>query len=322
LPIYVYTYELSEGEQIYAAINRCLRLHDHEAIAFWRPLIWKIDRALAVLPPYKGKLFRGINVRFSEEAYRTGRDVCWEGFSSASADKAVAEQFVKGDEGSLFILQSASARAISRFSKFPDEAEVLFRPNTVFSVISTLYGQSDIGQFYSCIDSIAMRESSATVGALRPSGSCPRDSHVVVAVVPPQLWRPTIDHIRAMDGAVVTSVDFEHDETGLSTAQVRLAADPSVPVKCAVTPACSDSDPADVCWATEGVPVVWSVNRGYSDPQHMGQWVCPSSSSPESEDCGRSAVQIRVLPSPLLIPERRSSKTLHQANPECSKNYQ
>ena len=68
----------------------------------------------------------------------------------------MAEEFVKGDEGSLFFIQCSAGRPISKFSKFPDEAEVLFRPNTVFTITSTLYGTSEIGQFYSGIDNIAM----------------------------------------------------------------------------------------------------------------------------------------------------------------------
>ena len=101
------------------------RVLPQEGIDFWRPLLWQIDQALLVLPPQSGKLYRGISLRFSEKSYKTGHDVCWPAFSSASANQAVAEEFVKGDEGTLFFLQSASARAISRFSKFPDEAEVL-----------------------------------------------------------------------------------------------------------------------------------------------------------------------------------------------------
>ena len=83
-----------------------------------------MDCALELLPAYKGRLYRGINVRFSESQYRTGQMVCWAPFSSASAEQSVAKEFVAGDEGSLFFLHSAGARAISRFSKFPDEAEV------------------------------------------------------------------------------------------------------------------------------------------------------------------------------------------------------
>ena len=167
VPIYVYTYELpGEPDQIYSAMNRAMRVHDHDAVDFWRPLIWQIDRALQELPCHKGRLYRGINVRFSEDDYKAGQKVCWPALSSASAEKSVASEFVKGDEGSLFFIACTAGRPISRFSKFPDEAEVLFRPNTVFTITSTLYGRSDIGQFYSGIDNIAMVE----VGA-RPQTS-------------------------------------------------------------------------------------------------------------------------------------------------------
>ena len=43
VPIYVYTYELADdGDQIYSAMNRAMRLHDEAAIEFWRPLIWQV----------------------------------------------------------------------------------------------------------------------------------------------------------------------------------------------------------------------------------------------------------------------------------------
>ena len=51
LPIYVYTCELAESDdQIYGAMNRAMRESDAEALAFWRPLIWLLDRALQVRP--------------------------------------------------------------------------------------------------------------------------------------------------------------------------------------------------------------------------------------------------------------------------------
>ena len=147
------------GDQIYGAMNTAMRLADAPALAFWRPLLWHIDRALLALPPYRGRLYRGISLRFSELTYRSGQEVCWPAFSSASTDKSVGESFVSDDEGTLFILQSTSARSIGPFSKFPEEAEVLFRPNTAFEITSTLFGNTDIGQFYSSVDNIAMRVS-------------------------------------------------------------------------------------------------------------------------------------------------------------------
>ena len=49
--------------------------------------------------------------------------------------------------------------------------QVLFRPNTVFEVNSTLYSASEIGQFYSGIDNIAMSE--VTFSTANPSPPAP-----------------------------------------------------------------------------------------------------------------------------------------------------
>ena len=132
--------------QIYGAMNRAMRLHDSVAIDFWRPLIWHVDRALQQLPPYAGRLYRGIGVRFKEQEYKKHEQVVWPAFSSASATRAVAQEFVKGDDGTLFFVNSCAARAISKLSRFPDEDEVLFRPNTVFEITSTLYGYAPVGR--------------------------------------------------------------------------------------------------------------------------------------------------------------------------------
>ena len=157
--LYVYTFELKDQpEQIYGAMNKAMRDHDRAALEFWLPLIWHVDQALLALPAYRGPLYRGIDCRFNESSYKQGLKVCWPAFSSASAQREVAEEFVKGGEGTLFILQSLSARAISAFSKYPEEEEVLFRPNTLFTITSTLYGTSEIGKFYSDVDNIAMAE--------------------------------------------------------------------------------------------------------------------------------------------------------------------
>ena len=174
VPIYVYTYEMeeAEGDQIYGAMNRAMRTRDAAAIGFWRPLIWQIDRALLRLPPHRGKLYRGINVRFDEHSYKAGHQICWPAFSSASATRAVAESFVHSGNGSLFFVTSAGARAISRYSKFPQENEVLFRPNTLFTITSTLYGTSDIGQFYfTHVDNIAMSEREVAAAPALREGS-------------------------------------------------------------------------------------------------------------------------------------------------------
>eukprot|EP00667_Euglena_gracilis_P000079 EG_transcript_79 len=160
--IFVYTYELaypSEGfDQIYAAMNKAMRLRQLEQIEFWRPLVWEIDMALMAFPTYRGKCYRGINCKMDATAYQTGTHICWPSFSSASQSLSVAEEFAKGDEGTLFFLSSVGARPISAVSRFPEEAEVLFPSNSVFTITSTLHSQSEIGAFYGRIDNVAMAQ--------------------------------------------------------------------------------------------------------------------------------------------------------------------
>ena len=160
VPIFVYSYELAAGDQLYSVMNRVMREGAAEGIAFWRPLIWRLDQALLRLPEYTGKLFRGLPVRFDAGGYEVGGRLRWPAFSSSSAARSVANEFVAGDHGTLFFLQSRSARAIRAFSHFPDEEEVLFRPNTEFRITATLYNVSEIGKFYSGenVDNIEMAE--------------------------------------------------------------------------------------------------------------------------------------------------------------------
>ena len=224
LSLFIYSYQLPDeggSNQIYEALNRAMRDQDPQSVAFWRPMIFYIDTALAALPPWKGKVYRGIDCKFSNRSYKTGATVFWPSFSSASTERSVAEEFAKGDAGTLFFVQGTSARAISACSRYPEEAEVIFRPNTRFQITSTLYSSSEIGAFYSAIDNIAMSEASLL-------GVEPREmltSHVLLQV-PMDLMYDTISHTAALPGAAVQSVDVINSDDGQSlSACIVFAAD-------------------------------------------------------------------------------------------------
>ena len=133
-------------------------------IAFWRPLIWQLDCVLDKLPNHQGTVYRGVGLHFDEDKYRQGNAVCWPAFSSASTQEGVAKEFVekkKKEEGTLFFVHSTRAKAVSQFSRFPEEQEVLFRPNTGFEVSETLYKRNQIASFHDVThDCIEMREAS------------------------------------------------------------------------------------------------------------------------------------------------------------------
>ena len=300
VPIYVYTYELAgDCDQIYGAMNRAMRNHDEGAVTFWRPLIWHLDCALAVLPDFKGKLFRGINVRFSEEVYQTGKTVTWPAFSSASAMQSVAEEFVKGDDGSLFFVQSASAKEISRFSKFPDEVEVLFRPNSTFTITSTLYGTSDIGQFYACVDNIAMSQT-ADVGPADKGGpskqvgiytSCQppaSDTSQIVVNVPNRFFYPMLTSLANTRELLVDDVTVECGQQP-TFAQVMMIPNPGIsppsPPKCQGIDATRCPSPA----------VASDV------PQSRSQLSCLLPLHPSPQTLRKSSSELQVAESPQSI---------------------
>jgi len=226
--LFVYTYEqFDDGnalDQIYGSLNAAMRKRDERMIAFWRPFIWELDQALMALPPYVGKSYRGISCVMDPKVYATSRRICWPSFSSASESRTVAEVFARGDAGTLFFLQSTNAKAIGTVSRFPDEAEVMFAPNSLFEVTSTVTQASDIGQFYGKIDNIAMKQ----VGGLYVTGTAPRPvGHTSMLVhLPPTMMNAVVERLTNMQSAGIQSLDlFNERDDGIS-AYVLVRADP------------------------------------------------------------------------------------------------
>ena len=119
--IYVYTYELpseDDQDQIYGAMNRCMRNGVQEEIKFWQPYMWHLDQALLRLPPAKERLYRGICLTFESGVYQKGSTILWPAYSSSSMMRSVAEEFARGStKGTLFFLYSQTGRNISEYSR-------------------------------------------------------------------------------------------------------------------------------------------------------------------------------------------------------------
>ena len=263
--IFVYTYELpaeDQGNQIYEAMNRAMRLMDLPRVRFWRPLIWHLTTALDALPPCRGQMYRGINCRFSSDAYGAGKDMCMMAFTSVSSKKTVAEGFVQGQEGTLFFIDAGGARDISMVSRFPEEGEYLFRPATVFTVVSTLQGDSTIGHFYSSVDNIAMKEREAARPAAggqwsadRAAGAC--DVVIKVPAGHPHLQSLLLDSVLHAVGqshfADLEAVETVEAGDCLGT---RVAVVPAAPIGGFVAGRpCSDLPSPRACGSAHGTPL-------------------------------------------------------------------
>ena len=137
-------------------------------------------------------------------------------------------------------------RSISKFSKYPDEAEVLFRPNTVFEIKSTLYGASEIGQFYSGIDNIAMTEltvrttlapdagpakpgaraRSSSLREVLPDIQFPRaspDIGRILVDVPMDYFMPMLTTLASVRDVCIDELQTSHDPESGHTAHVVMA---------------------------------------------------------------------------------------------------
>lgn len=107
-----------------------------------------ISNALAKLPPFRGTVWRGIGFRTDEapqaaaleadlfDSFASGDPIGFLSFTSSSTDQDTAFAF-GADRPMRFRLTilSRSGRAIKDYSQLPDEDEVLFDRETLFSIL-------------------------------------------------------------------------------------------------------------------------------------------------------------------------------------------
>ena len=87
----------------------------------------------------QGKLYRGIKALLNPDIYAPGKRITWQAFSSSTKKQMSTLDFVnvlpgRKLSGSLFVIDSITAKDIRHFSAIPSEEEVLFPPNSQFKV--------------------------------------------------------------------------------------------------------------------------------------------------------------------------------------------
>jgi len=106
----------------------------------WHPFLYYAMGARDYLLKYKGVSYRGIDkpVLAISKQYRQGGVVTFIAFTSTSKDKDVINNFNSLEEGGMwFILEGYDGIEVP-FSLFPTESEVLYFPNTTFTVTNVL----------------------------------------------------------------------------------------------------------------------------------------------------------------------------------------
>lgn len=132
MALYLYTAHYD----IFKHVNMVLK--DLNETNFWFPFVNTLYRALELLPPFEGEVYRAVNTKFSLDKYEIGKVLTWNNFSICSSDWKNSADKIQEKSGIVFIIKSKSGKQISRYSKYPVYSEVTFLPATNF-VIKNYY---------------------------------------------------------------------------------------------------------------------------------------------------------------------------------------
>ncbi|CAF1351391.1 unnamed protein product [Rotaria sordida] len=131
----IYLYTMDWGEQsLYRILNGVLREKDRSVLIPWHGYLRLFDTALKKLPSLQINLWRGINGDVSKN-YKENDELTWWCFSSCSSSIKVVKQFL-GSTSTLFMIEVKNGKAISVYSNFPEENEVIIPLGTRLRVVS------------------------------------------------------------------------------------------------------------------------------------------------------------------------------------------
>eukprot|EP00812_Abedinium_dasypus_P002397 NODE_1292_length_1183_cov_307.601950.p1 GENE.NODE_1292_length_1183_cov_307.601950~~NODE_1292_length_1183_cov_307.601950.p1 ORF type:complete len:357 (-),score=71.33 NODE_1292_length_1183_cov_307.601950:95-1165(-) len=139
----------TEESPLYSTLNHTMRT-PHSAsyptdtqLQRYADYIVHLQNALHCLPAHvsevQGKVYRGMKVLLPPQAYPVTKTITWQAFTSATKSVMATLTFLDVQpgrrlQGSLFIIESMTAKDVRHFSQYPSEEEVVFLPNSQFVV--------------------------------------------------------------------------------------------------------------------------------------------------------------------------------------------
>ncbi|CAF1208831.1 unnamed protein product [Rotaria sordida] len=120
--IYLYTMDWDE-QSLYQVLNEALHDKDRSVLIPWYGYLKLLDTALTKLPSLQINLWRGVNTDISKN-YKENDELTWWYFNSCSSSAKVVKHFL-GSVSTLFMIEAKNGKAISTYSNFPEEKEVI-----------------------------------------------------------------------------------------------------------------------------------------------------------------------------------------------------
>eukprot|EP00927_Polykrikos_kofoidii_P039990 TRINITY_DN3426_c0_g1_i5.p1 TRINITY_DN3426_c0_g1~~TRINITY_DN3426_c0_g1_i5.p1 ORF type:complete len:1325 (+),score=170.48 TRINITY_DN3426_c0_g1_i5:106-4080(+) len=155
--IILYTFDLAlicpegwNGDKMgcfYCELNTLLQSRDISKLAKLKGYLYFLIKALRKLSPWKGTVYRGIDVNgvhILGPNYSEGRKVHFSGMSSAAPALDVAKGFA-GEDGVILRMKIRTGRDIRQYSAIPNESEILLLPNIGLIVTEEMHFDDAIG---------------------------------------------------------------------------------------------------------------------------------------------------------------------------------
>ena len=134
----VYAYTEEKPTNLYGKLNlACRTPGEDQKLVVYRDYLHYLIEAVAAVPNFCGTVYRGMDTQPCPEFYAPGKTITWQQFSSASKQQQQACKFVKEVDpkqlyGSMFVIHVKTGKQVELLSQFPEEEEVLLKPNSFF----------------------------------------------------------------------------------------------------------------------------------------------------------------------------------------------
>ena len=136
IALYLWTY----SPIIYNMVNETLQNWSTKRPPIAEAYILTLYKAIITMPPYIGEVYKCVNTNFDNKKYNIGNIINWNSFVNASNDWKHTSNHITNKLGIVFIIQSKTGRNISRYSKNPQDGEIVFLPRRQFKIKSLLKG--------------------------------------------------------------------------------------------------------------------------------------------------------------------------------------
>ncbi len=132
-PIHIIAlYLYSSNYDIFKNVN--IAFNNWSTSSIWTNFVNCMYQGVSKLPPYIGEVYRGVECDFNPNVLTIGSVIEWNTFSICSKEWKNASELINKKKGIIFIVKSKYGKDISKYSKYPVDGEVIFKPHSVFKI--------------------------------------------------------------------------------------------------------------------------------------------------------------------------------------------